>query len=281
MHKSLLSKLGKSPGRRFRKSNSPTAKRSRYQRITPGASIEWLELHQALLYLGQTFAIVPVIARAAEETTTNYVNLAMTHPAIAKDAYRLAEARRLSKLAKKLRATFSKESSAPILAQLERMWLEMYVCKAIDAFEFFLTALLRRAIKKNPRAIAKSKIPMEVLMQCKDINEATANVIDRQVYRASFGGLKSIADYLKAKFKVQIDRKGSNYLRMLELVEIRHLIVHNSSKVTARFIKNTRQFDLEVGKQFVVTKSLVVEALTVVADIADEIDDLLRTQGVT
>lgn len=209
MHKSLLSKLGKSPGRRFRKSNSPTAKRSRYQRITPGASIEWLELHQALLYLGQTFAIVPVIARAAEETTTNYVNLAMTHPAIAKDAYRLAEARRLSKLAKKLRATFSKESSAPILAQLERMWLEMYVCKAIDAFEFFLTALLRRAIKKNPRAIAKSKIPMEVLMQCKDINEATANVIDRQVYRASFGGLKSIADYLKAKFKVQIDRKGS------------------------------------------------------------------------
>jgi len=159
------------------------------------------------------------------------------------------------------------------------IWYEMLVCKAVDAFEFYLSAVLRKCLKKRPEAISDSSISVQDLLTRKDIDDAVSQIVDERVYKESFSGLSGIADFLQKRFGLTIDREGNRYQTTLEVIETRHMIVHNDSKVSKRFIEKTKSHGLKKGDQYRVDASYVLRALKSVRDFAGELDDTLKQKG--
>lgn len=210
----------------------------------------------------------------------SFLTLAKSHPTTKGDQYAMNLIRRGQRDLHRLRRLKIAPSTQYIHEDMRTVWSEMFLCKIIDAFEFYLTAVLRKSLKRNPGAMSGASIKVKDIIESKDIDDALGRVIEKQVYEASFSGLTGVTDYLKDRFNVDIDRKTEHYRRLNEAIEVRHLVVHNGSLVSTRFIKNTGVDSIQVGERFNVTVTYVLDTLKAVYDVSDEIDGVLLQRKV-
>lgn len=206
--------------------------------------------------------------------------LAKSHPTTKGDQYAQNTIRRGLRDLHRLRKIKIAPSTKHIFEDMSTVWSEIFLCKVIDAFEFYLTAVLRKSLKRNPGAMSGASIKVEDIIESNDIDDALGRVIEKQVYEASFSGLTGVTEYLKKRFSVDIDRKTEHYRRLNEAIEVRHLVVHNGSLVSTRFIKSTVLDSIKVGERFNVTARYFVETLIAVSDVSNEIDGVLLQRKV-
>ena len=186
-------------------------------------------------------------------SSSRLVSLARSHPSAKGDRYSTKQIHRVHRQFLKLKRISQTPSSRGIFEDVRAVWLEMLLCKTIDAFELYLTAALRRSLRKNPGAMSDASLKVHDLLSSKDLDEALARVVEKQVYDASFSGLSGVTEYLERRFGVAIDRQSSHYGQLLEAVEVRHLVVHNGSLVSKRFLERTGTRSLKEGERFPVT----------------------------
>jgi hypothetical protein len=218
-------------------------------------------------------------ATKGSDVLAELADLVRTHPDIKRDPFANRQLRRMERQFRALRRMSDTPSfKIDVIAELERAWLEMLICKVVDAFEFYLGAVLRRCLKKNPAAIPDASIRVQDLLNSTDISDAIDRIIDKQVYDASFTGLPGIADYLERRFGTKIDRKTASYAAVLEVIEVRHLIVHNGSRVSKRFLERTK-LKLARDALFPVSRKYILDAVDAVLDVSEELDGLLLAQA--
>ncbi len=223
--------------RRFR-----VAKRSappRPDRRPPGlgATIEWAELWLRLYRLQSMFVLQSYVSRVLPDFVESFVSLARSHPSAKGDRYTTRQVQRVQRDLLKFKRLSQTSSSRSLFEDVRAVWLEMLLCKTVDAFELYLTAVLRKSLRKNPGAMSDASLKVHDLLSSKDLDEALARAVEKQVYDASFSGLSGVTEYLERRFGVTVDRQTSHYRKLLEAVEVRHLVVHNGSSVSRRFLE--------------------------------------------
>lgn len=245
-----------------------------------GATLEWGYFHLSINRLQSMYLLHLKQLDLEDYFYESFLTLAKSHPTTKGDQYVMNQIRRGQRELHRLRRFKIAPSTQYIDEDMRTVWSEMFLCKIIDAFEFYLTAVLRKSLKRNPGAMSGASIKVKEIIESKDIDDALGRVIEKQVYEASFSGLTGVTDYLKDRFSVDIDRKTEHYRRLNEAIEVRHLVVHNGSLVSTRFINNTRVDSIKVGERFNVTVTYVLDTLKAVYDVSNEIDGVLLLRKV-
>jgi len=160
----------------------------------------------------------------------------------------------------------------------ERFCLETMATRLTDLFEYYLAQILTRALRTHPGALGDAQIPVQELLECGSIDEALDRKIERKVHDLIFAGLADIIEYLERQFRVTIDRATPSYRLVCEVVEVRHLIVHNNGKVDRRFIRQTGRRDLKLGSDYPLDWQWASSTLHAFSDVTRSIDSAFVRQ---
>ena len=173
------------------------------------------------------FVLQSYVSRVLPDFVESFVSLARSHPSAKGDRYTTRQVQRVQRDLLKFKRLSQTSSSRSLFEDVRAVWLEMLLCKTVDAFELYLTAVLRKSLRKNPGAMSDASLKVHDLLSSKDLDEALARAVEKQVYDASFSGLSGVTEYLERRFGVTVDRQTSHYRKLLEAVEVRqHLVVH-------------------------------------------------------
>jgi len=159
--------------------------------------------------------------------------------------------------------------------RFERFWLEMLVSRIADHFEFYLTQILSRILRQYPEALGTSQIQVRELLECRDLEDAIGRAVEKKVHELSFSGLSGIAGFLDKQLGAPIDTKSRHFAAVAELIEVRHLIVHNNGRVSRIFLARTSRTDLKVGDFFPLALHWVQNGLDSLGALVNELDRVL------
>jgi hypothetical protein len=234
---------------------------------------QFVLLAAQLMQLRHLFTLTRFVSDIALDAMREMLALLKTHPHSKSNRNLRANISRMESMLRRLMQQKQKSFSLDL-------WFEMFVCKIVDVFELYLYGVLRQCLKKNPRAISEASITVQDLLNLKDIDDAIKRIVEDKVDRESFFGLPSIADFLEKRFGVGLDRTGERYRKMLEVIEVRHLIVHRDSKVSRRFVEKTNRREYKEGDRFPIDADYVSQAMMSARGLALDLEGALKQKGV-
>jgi hypothetical protein len=234
---------------------------------------QFVLLAAQLMQLRHLFTVMRFVSDIALDAMRESLALLKTHPHSKSNRNLRANTLRMEFMLRRLMQ--KKQASASL-----DLWFEMFVCKVVDVFELYLCDVLRQCLKKNPGAIAEASITVQDLLNLKDIDDAIRRIAEDRADKEGFFGLTNIVDFLEKRFGVKLDRASERYQKMLEVTEVRHLIVHRDSKVSRRFVEKTNRREFKEGDRFPIDAAYVLQAMTSAQGLALDLEGVLKQKGV-
>ena len=167
---------------------------------------------------------------------------------------------------------------------LMRLWVENYrmltrarrvellhrsmVTAAVSSFEVLISAALRYVFDANPdlmgSAGAEKKFSLFDLKKLGSIDDATQLLVNSRIDDLLYGSFKSWSQWWEKTLKFGFEEVSVSWEKLNEIVERRHIIVHNGGRVSQRYIEAVPSANptVELGERLMVDKAYVVEALS-------------------
>jgi len=143
---------------------------------------------------------------------------------------------------------------------------------AFAYLDSFLSDSLRVIYQVKPEQLkTKHKaIDYERLFSTTSLEELKNKIIEEEVFHFGWKSLVQRFDILKdIGIKISLTKKSKEEL--FELEQVRHIIIHNYSKVNSEFIKKTKRSDLLVGEKYQVTQKQLKELIDAMEIIFDQV----------
>jgi hypothetical protein len=161
-----------------------------------------------------------------------------------------------------VRATFSELNRFSSVEKVRFMCFEMMVCRNVEAFDYYITQMLRRVFVQRPEILKASDytIQMSEVLQCSTIDDVIQRVSEKKVQELSYKGLADIVKYLNSHLKLNFDEKIPQFQEALETFQTRNIIVHNACIVNEIYLQRTGQHNMKVGDIYPLTEDYFINA---------------------
>jgi hypothetical protein len=181
--------------------------------------------------------------------------------------------------------TLDKETMA--LAALRRhaqLLLQLAYSRAVDNYLAFLSELLRLLYSERPetlrarldegrRGAGTEAVPLELVLEHSTMDDLIGSLVERRVTELSFKGVGTLADYLAARLKFDLFCDESHLRRVVKIVELRNLIVHNRAVVNRLYKQRVPESDYPLGHAIVLDVSEFGADLLFAAESVVDIDE--------
>lgn len=132
---------------------------------------------------------------------------------------------------------------------IDRFVYEIVTTRWVDAFEFYLSGIVLRALRQRPDSIGDMTLKVSDVLGADDKDALLLRFIEKKLRDVTISGLNGVAQFLK-QFGVVVERTTDSYRTVREAIEVRHLIVHNQGRVDRRFKRHGLRLDIPVGAPF-------------------------------
>lgn len=136
---------------------------------------------------------------------------------------------------------------------------------AIAALEVLLASLIRQFYLLNPGALGDDpKFSLKDLQDFGTIDDARDEAVARKVDSVIQGDLDDWARWLKTYPELKLESYCTEYPRLWELFQRRHLIVHNGGRVSRRYLNKMADFQKhlpELGEELPVDQEYLDRSL--------------------
>jgi hypothetical protein len=116
--------------------------------------------------------------------------------------------------------------------------LEMFLGRAVDNFQKYLTDVIREVLKQQP-AMLKSKqntVSLEEVLQFDSLDEFVRQVIESKVNALSYQGFRELQDWCSEKGIPLVIPHGKEE-QIVEAIATRNLITHNRGIVDQKYLR--------------------------------------------
>lgn len=161
-----------------------------------------------------------------------------------------------------VRATLNELNLSASTEKVRLMGLEIMVCRNVEAFDYYITQMLRQVFTRRPEILRASdySIQMSEVLQCRNIDEIIQRAAEKKVQELSYKGLSDIIKYLNSHLKLNFDEKTPHFQEALETFQARNIIVHNSCIINEVYVQRTGKKDLKAGDLYPLTEDYFVNA---------------------
>jgi len=124
-------------------------------------------------------------------------------------------------------------------------------------------------LKNNQKSYTREEI-----LNYKDFNSLIEKIIEDEIFVFDIKNdyYKKIK-YFESKFKINLSRINNIQNEMIEICEIRNIIVHNDSKVNEKFLEKVKKINYSIGDEIVIDDYKIfnsIEKIQFVLTILDE-----------
>jgi hypothetical protein len=122
------------------------------------------------------------------------------------------------------------------LRQSSQELLEMFISRAVDNFEVYLVAILRLVLTKEPRILSdrKQELTLGQILKFESIEALSREIIEGKVNALSYEGFGELEAWCTQRSIPLVVPHGQRD-RVVELVALRNIIVHNRGCVDERY----------------------------------------------
>jgi hypothetical protein len=104
---------------------------------------------------------------------------------------------------------------------------EMSIVYLVTSFEDFLASVLKSHFLNRPKSLNSNKqMTNAEILSCKNLNELTKRIIDKELSDVFYASIDGINNYLKNKFRFRLD-KQKEWREFREVFYRRNIIIHN------------------------------------------------------
>lgn len=124
------------------------------------------------------------------------------------------------------------------LRKFSQELLEMFLSRIVDNFQVYLTEIIRMVLLKRPEILSgrKQEISLGYILGFNSIESLTQEIIETRVNSLSYDGFGEIEAWCTRRGIPLVVPDGDRD-KVVELIAIRNLIVHNRGVVDDRFLK--------------------------------------------
>jgi hypothetical protein len=128
-------------------------------------------------------------------------------------------------------------SATKQLMRHRKFIIHTMLIRNVDNFLNYITAVLLEIFKAKPESLRSSeKIEIDVILSSPDLESAHRAIAERKVNELSYKSLKDLSDYFESRFNTPI-APANELILLLEIVEIRNVIIHNRGIINKTFLK--------------------------------------------
>lgn len=125
------------------------------------------------------------------------------------------------------------------VAQYQRWWIEVWLTRSVDAFQYYLSQILFRVYKERPETLKGSENKVEIgeVLEAGSIEAFINNCAEQRVSVLAYRGLPKLIEYLNRNLHIKFDTSNPDFQAACEIVEVRNIIVHNRGRVSKIFLQ--------------------------------------------
>lgn len=158
-------------------------------------------------------------------------------------------------------ALLDKEVSNHSWLSINRTLLtEMLLGRLTDNFLTYLSELLNFIFSEKPEMVLSEKGSLDIkrIFEADSLEELRNEIIEEKVNQLSYKSVTALAEYLKDKLGFSVFEDKTEEGIVIKTIEARNIIVHNRSKINARYNSRVGSPNDEVGERLEVYFSDIV-----------------------
>ena len=139
-------------------------------------------------------------------------------------------------------------SATKALRQSSQELLEMFVSRAVDNFEVYLVAIIRLVLHKEPRILSdrKQELTLGQILKFDSIEALSREIIEGKLNALSYEGFGELEAWCTQR-SVPLLVPHGQHDRVVELIALRNIIVHNRGRVDERYRAAVPSSSTKVG----------------------------------
>lgn len=148
------------------------------------------------------------------------------------------------------------------LKQAGQELLTMFLTRAVDNFQIYLTQIIRAVLIKCPAILSarKQELSLGHILGFDSIASLVMDIVESKINSLSFEGFGTIEEWCKDRGIPLLVPEGERG-RVIEIIALRNLIIHNRAVVDSKYLKAAQKTDQTVGSRRLLTGSEFFAAL--------------------
>lgn len=144
---------------------------------------------------------------------------------------------------------------------------ESSLISLITYFELLISNLIREYLEVNPYIlnINEKHLTFELLSQLDSIDDALTHIKENEIEKLMYKGFKEWLVFLEQKIGIKEKLIGEEKDNINELINRRHLLIHNGGIVNTNYLKRVeigdKNSDLKIGEKVVVDEQYLLKNL--------------------
>jgi len=157
--------------------------------------------------------------------------------------------------------------------KVHRRCYEMSLSRTTDAFQLYITNMLREVFLQRPEVLRSSEtVTVLEVLSCNEMSEVVRLLPERKVDSLSYQGFDELLKYLQERIGLKIQCEKSLLAAVRQTIEVRNVIVHHGGRVSSLFLKRTKRHDLVQGQEFPLTDEYILESIQAIRAVARALD---------
>jgi hypothetical protein len=150
---------------------------------------------------------------------------------------------------------------------------EMHLCRKIESLNIYLTEMLLMVFLKRPEMLKSSEtIKVVDVLTWGDSDTIVRKIAERKIDNLAYRSFDEMLKYLRDDLGVPASLDESDIAIAREAIEVRNIVVHNSRRINATFVRRSGRSDFIDGQAFPLTLDYVIDAGRAIHRIVEALD---------
>lgn len=138
------------------------------------------------------------------------------------------------------RCPWGRTDWAKFLREHESMWNELVFNRFVDHLYLYLSDILTEVLLFEPNLLkGEGTVPVTVALELGSKEAITKYLAEKKVKDLSYKSLAEVMEYFEKRVGIDLQIEPGIVRDVVEIVERRHLLVHNGGRVDAKYISRT------------------------------------------
>lgn len=153
-----------------------------------------------------------------------------------------------------------------------RILVQLLLTRSVDAYLTYLVGILTRIFIARPETLrSESQVPVSLVLQHESMESLIRTLAEDEVNRLAYRSIRDLVKEVERRTGLVLFEDTEKALRVVELVEVRNLVVHNNGIVNKIFAKRLPQYVDQIGRPVKIADH-AFDAVSILTEAAEMLD---------
>lgn len=126
--------------------------------------------------------------------------------------------------------------------------LEMFLSRVVDNFQIYIVDIIRAVLHEKPEILKsrQQQVSVEYILGFESVDDLVDDLIESKVNNLAYEGFSDLQEWCNSKGIPLLVPDGKSD-RIIALIALRNLIVHNRGKVDSKYRRTVAEPGLDIG----------------------------------